>query len=269
MNMTIEQVAEYFINSIATRPVYPEDPNQRWYRICNEVYNLTQAGWGTDELANKFYQMSCEFPNITGHAYYVQDLIGYAQPIATQRPQQDYAHEYNQQALEGQQAYEQQQYEQAVIPDAPTYIEVPWEEHPVPLHGQDPYAGFEPTPMEQPIVYGPPAQSVGEAEPIAQEVIPQNGPPLADTQVPDPVIELPTKMEEMPNVEMTAENPWGDSVTLAFMDDFHEHKKRLGLDNETIVPHIRHFLKKEEATMSDLTAENIATFNQYLEQIQA
>lgn len=237
--MTIEQVAEYFINSIATRPVYPEDPTQRWYRVCNEVYQFTQAGWGTNELCDKFYAMANEYPNITGHAYYVGDLIGHAVPKAMQPP-------------------------------TPTYIDVPWEDSPTPLFGENPYDGFVPNEAE-PVVeqapptieYGAPAIPVDVEVEVGAPAIPN--PPLVE----EPVIELPAAMEAMPDIKMPEDNPWGNLATLHLMEEFHKHKERLGLDNETVIPHIRHYLEKEEATFEDITPDNIGRFNEYLMTIQS
>lgn len=258
--MTIEQVAEYFINSIATRPVYPEDPTQRWYRICNEVYNFTQAGWGTNELCDKFYTMANEFPNITGHAYYISDLIGHAQPNIVGQYDQN-VRDYHQQVQNQENAMVE-----TLLPDAPTYVEVPWEETTQPLFGQDPFAGFSPEPTEQatPVVeYGAPAVPVQYELEVGQPAIPT--PPLME----EPKIELPTDLEAMPDIQMPEGNPWGNLATLSLMQEFHQHKERLGLDNETVIPHIRHYLEKEDATFEDITPDNIGRFNEYLMTIQA
>ena len=230
--MTIEQVAEYFINSIATRPVYPEDPTQRWYRICNEIYQYTQAGWSTNELCDKFYAMATEYPNITGHAYYVGDLIGHTIP-------------------------------KAMLPPEPTYIEVPWEDTPTPLYGDDPYEGFTASEQQQPVEYGAPATPIEQTLDLGEPAIPT--PPLTE----EPVIELPTRLEETPTVEMPEDNPWGNLATIHLLKEFHTHKDRLGLDNETIIPHVRHFLQKEEAAFEDINPDNIAQFIEYLMTIQS
>jgi hypothetical protein len=50
----------------------------------------------------------------------------------------------------------------------------------------------------------------------------------------------------------------------------HQHRQRLKLTtDEQLNPYIRDFLKKEDATLKDLTPENLKSFNDYLEKFTA
>lgn len=70
--------------------------------------------------------------------------------------------------------------------------------------------------------------------------------------------------------EIKYDNPWNQPEILAELNVFHEHKKRLKIENDRdLLPHVRDYFKDENAKISFITPENIKEFNSYLSNLQA
>ncbi len=194
----------------------------------------------------------------------------YQQPAYEQQPQQQYQQQY-QQPIQQQQQYMQQDPLPQSIEQAAMQVTTEMQ------YGVNQQVPFNNAPVgqaEQQYGYqaGQPMQAAQiDTTPVLVDTTPTHV-DMTPTPVNAPVQPVQVDMtptqappEQVAQQATAAGNPWSSPEVVQEMTVFNDHKKRLGLvDNNAILPHLRNYFKDAEASMNNVTPENLKPLNDYL-----